>query len=41
MFPDDLARKILSEYLAMWLAVEKCAFRKFSISDKHWIQEKI
>lgn len=41
MFPDDSARMMLSEHLAIWLAAEKVAVGKFGISDRHWIQEKI
>ena len=41
MFPDDFARIMLSEHLAIWLAAEKYAVEKFGISDRHWIQEKI
>ncbi|MBK0084298.1 hypothetical protein IAE51_10355 [Lactococcus sp. S64] len=41
MFPDDSARMMLSEHLAIWLAAEKYAVGKFGISDRHWIQEKI
>lgn len=41
MFPDDSARMMLSEHLAIWLAAEKVAVGKFGISDRHWVQEKI
>lgn len=41
MFPDDSARMMLSEHLAIWLAPEKYVVGKFGISNRRWIQEKI